>query len=268
MDESFEGAHMRFSPAVRVQDPNRSSSPSESPFMPDPAISVENVNLTLGSGEARAHILKNISLQIAKGETVALLGPSGSGKSTLLMTMAGLEAPDSGSVRIDGRRLEDFSEDELARFRGAHIGVVFQAFHLIQTLTALENVAIPLELAGAPDAFSRATLALEQVGLEGRLRHYPAQMSGGEQQRVALARALVAKPSILVADEPTGNLDQAVGAEIVELIFALHRASGATLVLVTHDETLARRCGRIVRLRNGAIESDEAAAMGRAHVSA
>ena len=236
--------------------------------MPDPAISVENVNLTLGSGEARAHILKNISLEICRGETVALLGPSGSGKSTLLMTMAGLEAPDSGSVRVDGRRLEAFSEDELARFRGAHIGVVFQAFHLIQTLTALENVAIPLELAGVPEAFTRAREALVQVGLGARLSHYPAQMSGGEQQRVALARALVAKPSILVADEPTGNLDQAVGAEIVELIFALHRASGATLVLVTHDETLARRCGRIVRLRNGAIESDESSVAGRAHVPA
>jgi putative ABC transport system ATP-binding protein len=235
--------------------------------MPDPAISVENVNLTLGSGEALAHILKNISLDIAKGETVALLGPSGSGKSTLLMTMAGLEAPDSGSVRVDGHRLETFSEDELARFRGAYIGIVFQAFHLIQTLTALENVAIPLELAGARDAFPRAGEALKQVGLAGRLRHYPAQMSGGEQQRVALARALVANPSILVADEPTGNLDQAVGAEIIELIFALNRAKGATLVLVTHDESLARRCRRIVRLRNGAIESDETATTERVHVS-
>jgi putative ABC transport system ATP-binding protein len=236
--------------------------------MPDPAISLENVNLTLGSGEAKAHILKDICLTIAKGETVALLGPSGSGKSTLLMTMAGLEAPDSGSVRVNGQRLELFSEDALARFRGAHIGVVFQAFHLIQTLTALENVAIPLELAGADKAFARASAALEQVGLAGRLRHYPAQMSGGEQQRVALARALVANPAILVADEPTGNLDQAVGAEIVELIFALNRAKGATLALVTHDESLARRCQRIVRLRNGRIESDSAATMGREYVPA
>jgi putative ABC transport system ATP-binding protein len=242
--------------------------PSESAFMPDPAISLENVNLTLGSGEARAHILKDICLTIAKGETVALLGPSGSGKSTLLMTMAGLEAPDSGSVRVNGQRLELFSEDALARFRGAHIGVVFQAFHLIQTLTALENVAIPLELAGADNAFARAGEALDQVGLAGRLRHYPAQMSGGEQQRVALARALVANPAILVADEPTGNLDQAVGAEIVELIFALNRAKGATLALVTHDESLARRCQRIVRLRNGRIESDSAATTGREYVPA
>jgi putative ABC transport system ATP-binding protein len=157
-------------------------------------------------------------------------------------------------------------EDELARFRGAHIGVVFQAFHLIQTLTALENVALPLELAGEPEPFRRATAALTQVGLDGRLRHYPAQMSGGEQQRVALARAMVANPSLLVADEPTGNLDQAVGAEIVDLIFALNRTHGATLVLVTHDEALARRCRRIVRLRNGRIESDSAAATGRENV--
>jgi putative ABC transport system ATP-binding protein len=234
--------------------------------MPDPAISLENVNLTLGTGEAKAHILKNISLDIAKGEAVALLGPSGSGKSTLLMTMAGLEAPDSGEVRVDGRRIDLMGEDELARFRGAHIGVVFQAFHLIQTLTALENVALPLELAGEPEPFPRATEALTQVGLAGRLRHYPAQMSGGEQQRVALARAMVANPSLLVADEPTGNLDQAVGAEIVDLIFALNRTHGATLVLVTHDEALARRCRRIVRLRNGRIESDSATATGRENV--
>jgi putative ABC transport system ATP-binding protein len=239
---------------------------SESFFMSDPAISVENVNLTLGSGEARAHILKDICLDVAKGETLALLGPSGSGKSTLLMAMAGLEAPDSGSVRVAGRRIDLMSEDELARFRGAHIGVVFQAFHLIQTLTALENVAIPLELAGEANAFARAQKILAQVGLGAREKHYPSQMSGGEQQRVALARALVANPSILVADEPTGNLDQGVGAEIMELIFALNRARGATLILVTHDEALARRCRRIVRLRNGRIESDSAAIQDRENV--
>jgi putative ABC transport system ATP-binding protein len=239
---------------------------SESFFMSDPAISVENVNLTLGSGEARAHILKDICLDVAKGETLALLGPSGSGKSTLLMAMAGLEAADSGSVRVAGRRIDLMTEDELARFRGAHIGVVFQAFHLIQTLTALENVAIPLELAGEANAFARAQKILAQVGLGAREKHYPSQMSGGEQQRVALARALVANPSILVADEPTGNLDQGVGAEIMELIFALNRARGATLILVTHDEALARRCRRIVRLRNGRIESDSAAIQDRENV--
>ena len=232
----------------------------------DPAIRLENVNLALGGGEARTEILKNIGLEVGRGETVALLGPSGSGKSTLLMTMAGLEAPDSGAVWVAGRRLDKMSEDQLARFRGAHIGVVFQAFHLIQTLTALENVAIPLELAGEADPFSRANAALQQVGLEDRLKHYPAQMSGGEQQRVALARALVANPSLLLADEPTGNLDQSVGAEIIELIFALNRAHGATLMLVTHDEALARRCHRIVRLRNGRIESDRVVvAAGREH---
>jgi len=235
--------------------------------MSDPAISVENVNLTLGSGEAQAHILKDICLDIAKGETLALLGPSGSGKSTLLMTMAGLEAPDSGAVRVAGRRIDLMSEDELARFRGAQIGIVFQSFHLIPTLTALENVAIPLELAGAPGAFDRARKVLAQVGLGGREKHYPAQMSGGEQQRVAVARALIANPSIFVADEPTGNLDQAVGAEVMELIFALNRARGATLVLVTHDEALARRCRRIVRLRNGRIESDSSHAQDRENVS-
>ncbi|MCI4678558.1 ABC transporter ATP-binding protein [Rhodoblastus acidophilus] len=236
--------------------------------MVDPAIRLENVNLALGSGEARTQILKDICLNVAPGETLALLGPSGSGKSTLLMTMAGLEAPDSGAIWIAGRRLDQVGEDDLARFRGAHIGVVFQAFHLIQTLTALENVAIPLELNGVPDAFPRARKALTQVGLEGRVKHYPAQMSGGEQQRVALARALVARPALLLADEPTGNLDQSVGAEIIELIFALNRAQGATLALVTHDEALARRCDRIVRLRNGRIESDSASVADRAHADA
>ena len=184
------------------------------------------------------------------------------------MVMAGLEAPDSGSVYVGGRRIARMDEDALARFRGARIGVVFQAFHLIQTLTALENVAIPLELAGEAGAFERARKALAQVGLDHRLRHYPAQMSGGEQQRVALARALVANPSILVADEPTGNLDQGVGAEIMELIFALNRAHGSTLVLVTHDEALASRCRRIVRLRNGRIESDSAALQDVEHAGA
>jgi len=230
---------------------------------PDPstsqrAISLVDVNLTLGEGEARAHILKNVSLDVARGETLALLGPSGSGKSSLLMVMAGLEGVDSGVVEVAGRRIDRMGEDELARFRGAHVGVVFQAFHLVQTLTALENVALPLELAGVSDAFARARAALAQVSLSPREKHYPAQMSGGEQQRVALARALVVHPDILFADEPTGNLDSTVGAEIVELMFALNRERGSTLVLVTHDEVLARRCRRIVRLRNGAVESDAA----------
>jgi putative ABC transport system ATP-binding protein len=172
------------------------------------------------------------------------------------MVMAGLEGVDSGAIEVAGRRIDRMGEDELARFRGAHIGVVFQAFHLVQTLTALENVALPLELAGVADAFERARDALSKVALSQRAKHYPAQMSGGEQQRVALARALVVNPDILFADEPTGNLDSAAGAEIIELMFALNRARGATLVLVTHDEELARRCQRIVRLRNGLVESD------------
>ena len=176
-------------------------------------------------------------MQIARGETVGLVGPSGSGKSTLLMVLAGLERPDSGAVRVAGRGLDALSEDALARFRGENIGIVFQSFHLIPTMTALENVAIPLELAGAPDAFLRAAAELKAVGLEDRLRHYPAQLSGGEQQRVALARALAPYPSILVADEPTGNLDAATGDSIIELMFALRRDRGATLVLVTHLQT-------------------------------
>lgn len=221
-------------------------------------IELAGVDLTLGEGPARVHVLKNISLAIRPGETVSLLGPSGSGKSTLLMTLAGLERPDAGAVRVGGCDLNALSEDALARFRGANIGVVFQSFQLIPTMTALENVAIPLELAGKPDAFARAQTELTSVGLGDRLAHYPAQLSGGEQQRVALARALAPDPLILAADEPTGNLDSDTGTAVVELIFAQQRRRGATLVLVTHDPALAARCGRQVRLRSGRIEADEA----------
>jgi putative ABC transport system ATP-binding protein len=219
-------------------------------------IELTDVDLTLGEGAARVHVLKGVSLSVAPGETVSLLGPSGSGKSTLLMTLAGLERPDSGSVRIDGRDLGALSEDALARFRGEKIGVVFQSFQLIPTMTALENVAVPLELAGNPDAFAIAEAELEAVGLSRRLSHYPAQLSGGEQQRVALARALAPDPLILAADEPTGNLDSETGASVIDLIFAQQQRRGATLVLVTHDPGLAARCGRRVRLRSGRIESD------------
>jgi putative ABC transport system ATP-binding protein len=223
--------------------------------MAETAIELRDLDLSLGRGAARVHILRNISLAVTRGEAVGLVGPSGSGKSTLLMTMAGLERPDSGSITIDGVSLDGLSEDALAKFRGARIGIVFQAFHLIPTMTALENVAAPLELAGLKDAFTRAAAELAAVGLDQRLSHYPAQLSGGEQQRVALARALAPRPSLLIADEPTGNLDEATGAEIIELLFAGHAQRGTTLVLVTHDPALALRCDRIVRLRSGRIEA-------------
>jgi len=219
------------------------------------AVVFENVDLSLGRGAARIHILKRISLKIARGESVALLGPSGSGKSTLLMAMAGLERPDSGSVRIEDVALEDMSEDQLARFRGQKIGIVFQSFHLIPTMTALENVAVPLELAGLDDAFTRAAAELAAVGLKERLTHYPAELSGGEQQRVALARALAPNPSLLIADEPTGNLDEETGRGVIELMFALRRERGTTLVLVTHDQALAEKCDRTIRLRSGRVEA-------------
>ena len=207
--------------------------------------------MSLGRGAARVHILKGITLDIGRGEAIGLVGPSGSGKSTLLMTIAGLERPDSGTIKIDGQRLDRLDEDALARFRGARIGIVFQSFHLIATMTALENVAIPLELAGAADPFGHAAQELAAVGLGDRMSHYPGQLSGGEQQRVALARALAPHPAILVADEPTGNLDEATGAAIVDLMFSLRRERGATLVLVTHDPALAARCDRMVRLALG-----------------
>ena len=222
--------------------------------MGEPAVELEDVHLSLGRGAARVHILKGISLNIGRGETAALIGPSGSGKSTLLMVMAGLERPDAGSVKVDGTGLGRLGEDALARFRGARIGIVFQAFHLIPTMTALENVAIPLELADAAAPSTRARAELAAVGLDDRLGHYPAQLSGGEQQRVALARALAPNPAILVADEPTGNLDEATGAGIIDLMFALKRERGATLILVTHDPALASKCERTIRLRSGRIE--------------
>ncbi|BCM87404.1 ABC transporter ATP-binding protein [Methylobacterium indicum] len=220
-----------------------------------PAIALHGVDLSLGRGAARVHILKGISLDVAPGEAVGLVGPSGSGKSTLLMTMAGLERPDSGRVVVEGTDLAGLDEDALARFRGRRIGIVFQSFHLVPTMTALENVALPLELADAPDAHERAARELEAVGLGHRLHHYPAQLSGGEQQRVAIARAIAPEPAILVADEPTGNLDEATGAQIVDLLFSLKRDRGATLVLVTHDPGLARLCDRTVRLRSGLIDT-------------
>jgi putative ABC transport system ATP-binding protein len=220
-----------------------------------PAIALSSVNLSLGHAAARVHILNDIDLNIGRGEAIGLVGPSGSGKSTLLMVMAGLEQADTGSIMVAGSDLRRLGEDALARFRGRHIGIVFQSFHLIPTMTALENVAVPLELAGDAQAFRRARDELAAVGLAERLDHYPAQLSGGEQQRVALARALAPNPSILLADEPTGNLDETTGRHVIDLLFAGHRERGTTLVLVTHDTALAQRCDRIVRLRSGHIEA-------------
>jgi putative ABC transport system ATP-binding protein len=225
------------------------------------AIALAGVNLSLGRGAARVHILKDIGLHIGRGEAIGLVGPSGSGKSTLLMVMAGLERPDTGSVEVAGTDLGKLDEDGLARFRGRHVGIVFQSFHLIPTMTAIENVAVPLELAGAGDAYERAERELSEVGLADRLSHYPAQLSGGEQQRVALARALAPNPAILVADEPTGNLDEGTGKQIIELLFAGHEERGTTLILVTHDPALAARCNRVLRLRSGRIDSDTAAVL-------
>ena len=217
-------------------------------------ISISNLNLSLGTGAARVHILKDVSLRVAPGEAIGLVGASGSGKSTLLMVMAGLERPDSGEVVVDGTSFNALDENALARFRGRQIGIVFQSFHLIPTMTALENVAVPLELAGIAGAQMRAAKELAAVGLSERRHHYPSQLSGGEQQRVALARALAPEPAILLADEPTGNLDELTGKEIVDLIFDKHAERGMTLVLVTHDPALGKRCDRVVRLRSGHLD--------------
>ena len=219
------------------------------------AVALAGVNLSLGRGAARVHILKGIDLNIGRGEAIGMVGPSGSGKSTLLMVMAGLERPDAGSVVVAGEALGALDENALARFRGRNVGIVFQSFHLIPTMTALENVAVPLELAGVGDAHERAAAELAAVGLSERCNHYPAQLSGGEQQRVALARALAPNPAILIADEPTGNLDEATGAEIIDLMFAGRVERGTTLVLVTHDPLLAQRCDRMVRMRSGRVET-------------
>ncbi|MEL6503298.1 MAG: ABC transporter ATP-binding protein [Pseudomonadota bacterium] len=227
----------------------------------DSVIHLDNIHLTLGDGASKVHVLRGISLDVAAGESVGVVGPSGSGKSTLLMVMAGLERVDSGKVHLAGEDFSVLDEDGLAAFRGRNIGIVFQSFHLIPNMTALENVAVPLELAGTPDAFEKAKAELEAVGLGERLTHYPKQMSGGEQQRVAMARALAPDPKILVADEPTGNLDETTGAQISELLFAKQRERGMTLVLVTHDPGLARQCDRTLRVRAGEIERDEALAV-------
>ena len=228
--------------------------------MSDPIYTLKDASLSLDGNAGRVDILHKISLNVYRGESLGLIGPSGSGKSSLLMLMGGLEQATGGTVQALGHDLGTMNEDALARFRRNHMGVVFQSFHLIPTMTALENVATPLELAGDKDAYAKAAAELAVVGLDHRADHYPAQMSGGEQQRVALARAAAPRPDILLADEPTGNLDGANGAAIIDLLFGLRDRHGATLVLVTHSTTLASRCDRVIRLTDGHIAPLEEAA--------
>ena len=216
-------------------------------------IETENLTVTLPSRAGDVNILRGIDLSIAAGETVGLIGPSGSGKTTLLMVLAGLEPPTGGSVAVAGSNYGAMSEDDLARFRRTHIGIVFQSFHLVPTMTALENTALPLEFAGEKDCRARAAAILAEVGLADRHDHYPAQMSGGEQQRVALARAMVADPPVLFADEPTGNLDQATGESIMQLILNLAKNRQSTLFLITHDRALAEKCDRTLTMRDGLL---------------
>ncbi|RDJ09612.1 ABC transporter ATP-binding protein [Rhizobium grahamii] len=221
-------------------------------------IELKRADLTLGSAAASVHVLKGIDLTIAAGESVGIVGPSGSGKSTLLMVLAGLEKLDSGEINVSGTPLHALSEDQVADFRGRNIGIVFQSFHLIANMTALENVAVPLELANLPNPFEIARRELKSVGLGDRLNHYPGQLSGGEQQRVAIARALAPSPALLIADEPTGNLDTDTGRQIADLLFSKQAERGMTLLLVTHDAALAKRCSRQIRVRSGQIDGDSA----------
>lgn len=223
---------------------------------PNSIITLDNVILTLNSGAGPVEILKGISLDIKAGETVGIVGPSGSGKSSLMSLMTGLEQPTSGEVVVSKLNMGNCDEDRLALHRRDHIGIVMQAFHLIPTMTALENVAVPLELAGNKEAFERALSELKLVGLDHRLDHYPAQLSGGEQQRVALARAIAPTPDLLFGDEPTGNLDSNTGQAIIDLIFDLQKSRGSTLILVTHDPALADRCDRVISMADGCISDD------------
>ena len=220
---------------------------------PEAIVSLTDVHLTLASAAGEVNILRGVSLSVDRGESVAIVGPSGSGKSTMMMVMAGLERPTSGRVRVAGLDLGDLSEDGLALFRRDTVGIVFQAFHLIPAMNALENVAVPLEFTGRRDAFARAREALAAVGLDHRMDHYPSQLSGGDQQRVALARAVATEPKLLLADEPTGNLDAVTGRAVVDLLFELRQRLSATLVLITHDRDLASRCERTVRLQDGRV---------------
>jgi putative ABC transport system ATP-binding protein len=225
-----------------------------------PLVVLEDVHLTLGSAAGPVNILRGVSLEIAAGETVSLIGPSGSGKSTIMMVMGGLERPSAGRVWLNGNHLGQLDEDKLARLRRAHIGIVFQAFHLIPTMTALENVSLPLELAGRRDASSTAVQGLAAVGLGHRLTHYPGQLSGGEQQRVAIARAFIGGPKLLLADEPTGNLDAATGRLVIDCLFEHQARHDTTLLLITHDPSVAERCERQIHLLDGRIVADRRSA--------
>ncbi len=230
-------------------------------------IELKAADLTLGDGASSVHVLKKMSLTVDPGESVGIVGPSGSGKSTLLMVLAGLERIDSGEIFISDQPLHRMSEDQVADFRGRNIGIVFQSFHLIPNMTALENVAVPLELAGRSDAFARAREELTAVGLAERLTHYPGELSGGEQQRVAIARALAPEPAMLIADEPTGNLDTETGRQIADLLFTQQSERGMTLLLVTHDPALASRCSRQIRVRSGEILAEADAPEAEAAVA-
>jgi putative ABC transport system ATP-binding protein len=227
-------------------------------------VELKDVHLSLTSRAGAVHILRGVDLDIRQGETVGIVGPSGSGKSTLLMIMTGLEKATSGSVRVAGHDFTALGEDGLARARGENIGIVFQSFHLVPTMTALENVALPLEFSGRREARERAAEVLGHVGLAHRLDHFPSQLSGGEQQRVAIARALAPAPKLLLGDEPTGNLDARNGEQIMDLLFNLHRTLGTTLILVTHDQRLAERCRRLVRIEDGRIATAPHALEGAA----
>ena len=228
--------------------------------MSEPLIDIINLHLSLVGGAGAVNILRGVSLSVNAGETVSIVGPSGAGKTTLLMALSGLEKPTSGQVQVAGIDLTSINEDGLARFRREHVGIVFQSFHLVPTMTALENVALPLEFAGNKSAAQQAKTALEKAGLGDRIDHFPGELSGGEQQRVALARAFVVKPSLLLADEPTGNLDRETGEMVMDLLFDLQQEHGSTLIMVTHDEALASRCERSVKMIDGCLQEDFEAA--------
>ena len=228
---------------------------SDAVFRDDLIVELADIHLKLASAAGPVNILRGIDLTVRRGETVSVVGPSGSGKSTMMMIMAGLERPTSGLVRIAGRDLGGLDEDKLARFRRDHVGIVFQSFHLIPTMTALENVAIPLEFAGRADAFERAHAGLEAVGLKHRTTHYPGQLSGGEQQRVAVARSVILQPKLVLADEPTGSLDVRIGEEVQDLLFKLNEEQGIALIIATHNREFAQRIGKQIELKAGKLAS-------------